>query len=83
MSDIRPCAYWFMGEKDIGLFHCFGKATRKLGYTYDGETVAIVENKHGAVLEIATKNIHLLDSEKQMERFFTFKDEEMVGDFDE
>ena len=81
MSDARPCTYWFMGEKDVGLFHCFGKRTRKLGQTdYDGETVAIVENRHGAVLEIATNNIHLLDSERLMKEFYTFVGKEMVGD---
>lgn len=78
LKNVRPCTYWFMGKKDVGLFHCFGKATRKLGQkNYDGETVAIVENRHGAVLEISTNNIHLLDSEQQISEFFVFKE---VGD---
>ena len=66
-----------MGQKDIGLFHCFGKASRKLGQRYDGETVAIVENRHGAVLEIAPNNIHLLDSERYIDEYFVIKE---VGD---
>jgi hypothetical protein len=29
-----------------------------------------VENRHGAVLEVSTNNIHLLDSEEKLKRYF-------------
>lgn len=81
MNNVRPCIYWFMGEKGFGLFHCFGKRTRKIGQTdYDGETVAIVENRYGAILEIYTKDIRLLDSERLMKDHYMFFGKEMVGD---
>lgn len=75
-NNVRPCVFWFMGTRYEGLFHCFGKASRKLGQRYDGETVAIVENKHGAILEVSTNNIHLLDSKEKIERYFKVMGEE-------
>lgn len=77
-NELRPCTYLFMGKKDFGLFHCFAVIKTRIGHYPKeiGETVALVENRYGRILDVNTNDICFLDTEKQMSKFFKFKESE-------
>ena len=71
-NEYRPCTYRFMGKKGVGLFHCFAVVKSKIGHhpREIGETVAVVENEYGVLLDVTTDNIKFLDTKKHLSKFF-------------
>lgn len=70
MPELRPCIFRCRGSKRVGLFHCWAVSNgNDIYYTKKGETVALVENKNGAILEINSNNIYFIDTDKQMIKF--------------
>lgn len=69
-NELRPCVFLSCGKIVKGLFHCWSISQGDcISHTHKGETVALVENEYGTILERKPNEVWFIDSQKEMDKF--------------